>query len=78
LTKYKEDLHKFVKKSVVNVNDTMNLLLPVENNIAELNKTGSLELRASLQASYIRPSVRFFKIKIIFKIFLDRKSYTSY
>ena len=62
MTKYKEDLNKFVKKSVVNVNDTMNLLLPVENNIAELNKIGSVELRASIQGSYFRPSVKNMKI----------------
>ncbi len=58
-TKYKEELAKYMKKSIINVSETINLLLPVEHNIGEVNKNASIELRNALNESYNKPAVNF-------------------
>jgi hypothetical protein len=50
-------LTKFIKKSIINTSDSTNILIPVENNLAELNKTLANELRTLLNESFIRPSL---------------------
>jgi hypothetical protein len=46
-TKYKENLLLYLKKSVVNITDTANLLIPIKNNLADMNKNNALEIRIS-------------------------------
>jgi hypothetical protein len=60
LSKYKDDLGKFLKKSIVNVTEDTNLLLPIENNIAELNKNNANEMRSILIENFLRPPVIIF------------------
>jgi hypothetical protein len=51
-------LFKFLKKSVINITDNTDLMLPIENNLAEVNKQMALEMRNKLVESYVNPSVR--------------------
>lgn len=42
---YKEKLSLFLKKSTVRVEDTSNLLIPIDNKIAETNRANAIEIR---------------------------------
>jgi hypothetical protein len=46
-----------MKKSIISITDTGTLLLPIENNLGELNKTAADEIRNRLKGSYIAPKV---------------------
>jgi hypothetical protein len=63
MLKYKDDLFKFMKKSIISIIDTGTLLLPIENNLGDLNKTTAEEMRTRLRTSYIPPVVRIYAHK---------------
>lgn len=44
-SKYKENLSMYLKRSIVNVTDAANLLVPIENNIADINRSNAVEHR---------------------------------
>lgn len=44
-TKYKENLMLYLKKSYLNITETANLMIPIGNNISDINKNNSIEIR---------------------------------
>ncbi len=56
-SKYKDGLSLHIKKSIVSVTETANLLIPIENNISEINKTNANDIRKSNIVNYKPPSV---------------------
>jgi len=50
-------LGKFIKKSIINITENGDLLIPIENNLAEMNKNFSIEMRNKLTDSFITPIV---------------------
>jgi hypothetical protein len=56
--KHKENLLFFVKRSVVNITDTTNLIIPVENNIGDINNAFAKEMRKSFATSFKSENVK--------------------
>jgi hypothetical protein len=46
-----------MKKSIVSLKDTSNILIPEEINIAEINRSSSVPLRQNISENFIRPYV---------------------
>ena len=55
--KLKEDLFKFLKKSIISISETSSLLLPIESNLQEHNNSQATEIRQNLVTNYIRPQI---------------------
>ena len=57
---YKEGLSLFMKKSTVRVTDTSNLLIPIDNKIAETNRANAIEIRKLNMENIKQDSVKLF------------------
>jgi hypothetical protein len=46
-----------MKKSIINITENGDLLIPIENKLAEMNKNFSIEMRNKLNDSFVSPMV---------------------
>ena len=61
----KDDLNKFLKKNIVNIIDTKNMLIPIEENLQEHNNKLAMEIRENLIKIYKKPIFENSSFKII-------------
>jgi hypothetical protein len=61
----KEDLNKFLKKNIISISDTKNLLIPIEDNLQEHNNKLAIEIRENLIKTYKKPIFENSSFKIV-------------